>query len=896
MTIYSTGTVSVTNGSAVVTGSGTAWAVALIAGGMFSSAGVSIPILSVASDTSLTLAYAWSGTTAVGASYAIARENSEAASVVDLNDRLARILVTLSLAGIHPDLSGTIAERDALTIGLADKGFLFLYAELGFDLAFYRWSGTAWEGPFDVKGEVGSTGPQGASGSDGDITWAGDWTTGTAYTTNQAVQEGGSTYVCVEDHTSGTFATDLAAGKWELVAASGDAATITVGSVTTLAAGEAATVANVGTAGAAVFDFGIPEGAPGDMAGPASSVDGNIALFDGTTGAILKDGGIAIVDEDNMASDSATKVPTQQSVKAYADAISVLRSSAANISFLQAGTGAIATTAEAKLRGWVSILDFGAVGDGLLASASANATALTNALATGKKVWIPYTSAGYHFGTNTITLGTGRIIEGENNVTLYTTNTTMFFSCTGFNSEWGVSGVTIDAAGCGSSSTVFRFRTASGVVYRGRFDRITVVNAYEVFGDEVTASNYSVDIRVTNLAIRLPLGRSIYLRHTRGFMYFENIQHDLTGTSRAITWECGRFEDAIGLEITRWDVSGGPTITTSPVTISIASPGVVTWTGHNLVAGDAIRLTTTGALPTGLAVATTYFVKTVLGANTFTVSATSGGAAINTTGTQSGTHTATRAAVYQSGAYGLVISSAISVWLNRVEIDSTWGNGYLLSSIRFLRGNQVSAFSNLGHQIIASAITESALSDITISGAAGVIGDGGGTGLSLDGATSNVAITNLNVNNCTAVALNLNGVQKVAVCNYNSYSNTSYALALLGTTDLCSVIGGAWSSNGGTILDSASGTKNRVQNIAGYNPVGAVGLTPTASPWTYTAGRSPETLYVAASTSISQVTQGGVSILPQATGANGNFAIHLGPNDVAVVTYTGTLVAKKMVH
>ncbi|MBZ9874970.1 hypothetical protein LB542_29495 [Mesorhizobium sp. BR1-1-9] len=155
MTIYSTGTVSVTNGDAVVTGSGTAWAVALITGGMFSSAGAAIPILSVDSDTQLTLSYAWSGATASGATYAIARENSEAASVIDLNDRLARILVTLSLVGIHPDASGTIADRDALTLTVGDKGFLFLHAEFGLPFLFYRWSGTAWDGPFDTRGAAG---------------------------------------------------------------------------------------------------------------------------------------------------------------------------------------------------------------------------------------------------------------------------------------------------------------------------------------------------------------------------------------------------------------------------------------------------------------------------------------------------------------------------------------------------------------------------------------------------------------------------------------------------------------------------------------------------------------------------------------------------------------------
>lgn len=73
------------------------------------------------------------------------------------------------------------------------------------------------------------------------------------------------------------------------------------------------------------------------------------------------------------------------------------------------------------------------------------------------------------------------------------------------------------------------------------------------------------------------------------------------------------------------------------VTISIASPGVVTWNTHGFSGGEEISFTTTGALPTGLTAGTRYFVKYVDG-NTFNVSATSGGSNINTSGTQSGTH------------------------------------------------------------------------------------------------------------------------------------------------------------------------------------------------------------------------------------------------------------------
>lgn len=78
------------------------------------------------------------------------------------------------------------------------------------------------------------------------------------------------------------------------------------------------------------------------------------------------------------------------------------------------------------------------------------------------------------------------------------------------------------------------------------------------------------------------------------------------------------------------------------VTMTIASPCVVTYTDHGLQANAPIVFTTTGALPTGVTAGTVYYViSTGLTASTFQFAATRGGAAINSSGTQSGTHTGT---------------------------------------------------------------------------------------------------------------------------------------------------------------------------------------------------------------------------------------------------------------
>lgn len=78
----------------------------------------------------------------------------------------------------------------------------------------------------------------------------------------------------------------------------------------------------------------------------------------------------------------------------------------------------------------------------------------------------------------------------------------------------------------------------------------------------------------------------------------------------------------------------------STVTITIASPGIVTWANHGLAAGAPIVFSTTGALPTGLTAGTIYYVLADT-RDTFKLATSIGGSAINTSGSQSGIHTAT---------------------------------------------------------------------------------------------------------------------------------------------------------------------------------------------------------------------------------------------------------------
>jgi hypothetical protein len=98
-----------------------------------------------------------------------------------------------------------------------------------------------------------------------------------------------------------------------------------------------------------------------------------------------------------------------------------------------------------------------------------------------------------------------------------------------------------------------------------------------------------------------------------------------------------------GTHTTKRQVDNG--VANATITITIATPGVVTDTAHGFSNGQPVKFKTTGALPTGLTINTWYFVINKA-TDTYQLSLTVGGAAINTTGSQSGVHTR-----YASGSF-----------------------------------------------------------------------------------------------------------------------------------------------------------------------------------------------------------------------------------------------------
>lgn len=121
---------------------------------------------------------------------------------------------------------------------------------------------------------------------------------------------------------------------------------------------------------------------------------------------------------------------------------------------------------------------------------------------------------------------------------------------------------------------------------------------------------------------------------------------------------------------------------TGTITMTIATPAVFSKTGHGFISGDPIRFTTTGALPTGLAINTTYYViSTDLTTDTFKIATTINGAAINTSGTQSGTHTV------WSIAMGTIMGSADDSLTSDTQHDVYILNALDASSVKIHKLN-----------------------------------------------------------------------------------------------------------------------------------------------------------------------------------------------------------------
>lgn len=408
----------------------------------------------------------------------------------------------------------------------------------------------------------------------------GDWATATAYAAKDWVRYGGTTYVCVTAHTSGTFATDLAAGKWAVVGTSGsNAFTTTDAGFTMPAIGSTVSVTVIDTTWMVV----------GQM------------LYVGTAGFM--------------------------SVSSITDSTHVV------------------------------LTNTGAYGNAAAAASIATAKTVSPAGALGGH-WY------YGSGAPANTLGA----DGD----FYLRDTGLVYAKAA--GSWSSTGINLTGPPGATGAT--GATGAAGVNGNGAPNgRLTLTSATPILTQDVTGAATLYYTPYIGNQVPLYDGVSAFVPTT-----FAELSNDLTqsSTNKAGPAAAGPYQcidafvwsDAGTVRLTR-----GPKWTASATaTITIATPGVVTWTSHGLWDGATVRFTTTGALPTGLAVNTDYFV-TKVDANSFKLSTTLAnqvaGTYITTSGSQSGTHTAFNYTSSRgTGAGTTELELVNGVWVNKQDITN----------------------------------------------------------------------------------------------------------------------------------------------------------------------------------------------------------------------------------
>lgn len=111
-----------------------------------------------------------------------------------------------------------------------------------------------------------------------------------------------------------------------------------------------------------------------------------------------------------------------------------------------------------------------------------------------------------------------------------------------------------------------------------------------------------------------------------------------------------------------------------------------------------------------------------------------------------------------------------------------------------------------------------------------------------------------------------------------------------GTSNLYSIIGCDLNGNNTALVDGGTGVNKRITGNLGLTPLNGSSVTVGPSPFLYTAGGLPETVYIVGGNVSSIITQG-VAVF-----ANSDHTVALGPNESVQITYSVAPSIKAVPH
>lgn len=437
------------------------------------------------------------------------------------------------------------------------------------------------------------------------------------------------------------------------------------------------------------------EGSPRSMDFVGAGLDATSDGFGAVTVTLNSD------TDATLAANSNDKLPTQAAVKGYVDA------KVAGLSWKQAvraGTTANITLSGAQTIDGVSVVAGDRVlvknqttgsQNGLYVAASGSWTRATDADSGAELVnatayvsegttnadtqWTCTTNATITVGSTSLAFaqlssgGGGSLAVKDEGSTLSSAVTSIDFTGSGVTATNVGGAVTVNIPLASSGSVV----AAAGLV--APQGRLTLVTGVAVMTSDQTAK--------THVYYTSYIGASVPVFDGTNWTQWV-LGSDLDMALDTSNQTSGNLYDLFS-----WVNSGvlsigaGPAWSnTATITVTIATPAVVSWTAHGLSEGAPVVFTTTGALPTGITAGTTYYVGRSPGTNSFNISTSVANAAagtfVATSGSQSGTHTATNGTTVRgTGAGTSELQMLNGIWTNKNSITLKNGAGAGTSGI-----------------------------------------------------------------------------------------------------------------------------------------------------------------------------------------------------------------------
>jgi hypothetical protein len=364
-----------------------------------------------------------------------------------------------------------------------------------------------------------------------------------------------------------------------------------------------------------------------------------------------------------------------------------------SVGYLPAGTSAVSTTVQTKLRESVSVQDFGALGNGATDDTAAFVAACTYASTRNLAVLVPGTSSFYVLTALTnankeLLYGTGivkvagtttkipTVASTDNNYTaavniIKNTLTPDAYTPAGSVGSGVIYTEVRRTGGYGQYGNWLSSYLVTDVIAAGEFDTgiTSWVGATNMTGGNIFGAWVGANSPAQNLGQTYTLGLTVGMEINAGNRW---------GNYATPPTILASSRQQAGLFLVPDVLPALDGTNAIACTISVASPAVVTLNSHDLYANQGVVFGGGGTIPTGITAGNTYYVSaTGLATNTFQISATIGGASIDTTGSFAAPVTVLPS---YPGAFAAVIGYSVHghQWWNgtMIRTNTLVANGY----------------------------------------------------------------------------------------------------------------------------------------------------------------------------------------------------------------------------